>query len=268
MGQILRVSVAMHVLFHIESDAPIADSISNEATEAAINFVEVCCQHTAYISGWGKIDDELELVVAGEGVIHETVHGPQQESNKTLLLNLPGKFLDVSFWVHQKRKFWNRGGIEGALQALTKLQEDGMGKLKAQWRLLSSTRLPFRKILRERQHSQENWPRNTTSPSFNIQGPLKTQRSKTNMAQMTWKMVKAFLGNSLQVKWQHLGEVQERLSEVTVKAQERVPKVHHARASKAHQSASTCSIQTSYCCDTNQYLFNHIYMTSPSYYTT
>ncbi len=129
MGQILRVSVAMHVLFHIESDAPIADSISNKATEAAINFVEVCCQHTAYISGRGKIDDELELVVAGEGVVHETVHGPQQESNETLLLNLPGKFLDVSFWVHQKRKFRNRGGIEGALQALTKLQEDGMGKL-------------------------------------------------------------------------------------------------------------------------------------------
>ena len=56
MGQILRVGVAMHVLFHLESENPIPDSISHEAIEAAINFVEVCCQHTAYISGRGNID--------------------------------------------------------------------------------------------------------------------------------------------------------------------------------------------------------------------
>ena len=90
-----------------------------------------CCQQTAYISGRGQIDHEMELVLAAEGSAPDTALGPQQESNEALLLNLPGKSLDVSFWVHQKRKFRNRGGIEAALQALKNLQEDGMGELQS-----------------------------------------------------------------------------------------------------------------------------------------
>ena len=35
------------------------------AIEAAIDFVEVCCQHTAYVTGRGDIYIEVDLVEAG-----------------------------------------------------------------------------------------------------------------------------------------------------------------------------------------------------------
>ena len=62
MGQLLRVSVAMHVLFHIDKEEPLSSIVSDIAIEAAINFVEVCCQHTAYITGRGLINQELNNV--------------------------------------------------------------------------------------------------------------------------------------------------------------------------------------------------------------
>ena len=65
MGQTLRTSAAMHVLFSIDEDAPLPSTISNEAINAAIDFVEVCCQHTAYITGRGLIHEEVESVNAG-----------------------------------------------------------------------------------------------------------------------------------------------------------------------------------------------------------
>ena len=134
MGQILQVSAALHILFRVESEdppqGPLPDTISQDAVKAAINFVEVCCQHTAYISGRGSIESELELVQAGDDCTHETANEPQQESTEALVLSLPGQTLDVSYWVHKKRRFRHRGGIEGALQAMKNLQEDGMGKLE------------------------------------------------------------------------------------------------------------------------------------------
>ena len=66
MGQFLRVSAAMHVLFHLGNEAEIPDTITQSAIEAGIDFVEVCCQHTAYITGRGSIDHELELAEAGK----------------------------------------------------------------------------------------------------------------------------------------------------------------------------------------------------------
>lgn len=134
MGQILRVSVALHILFRVEREDPLqdplSDTISQDAIKAAINFVEVCCQHTAYISGRGKIENELELMQAGDDSVCETTKEPQQESTEALILGLPGESLDVSYWVHKKRRFRHRGGIEGALKAMKNLQENGMGKLE------------------------------------------------------------------------------------------------------------------------------------------
>ena len=43
MGQILRVRAAMHILFNVESDE-IPETITQEAINAVIDFVEVCCQ--------------------------------------------------------------------------------------------------------------------------------------------------------------------------------------------------------------------------------
>ena len=56
----------MHVLFSIESEGDLPDTISNLAIEAAIDFVEVCCQHTAYITGRGNIDEHLGILDAGK----------------------------------------------------------------------------------------------------------------------------------------------------------------------------------------------------------
>ena len=130
MGQILRVSVALHILFRVELEDPLPDTISRDAIKAAINFVEVCCQHTAYISGRGEIENELELVQAGDPSAHATATETQQESTEALILGLPGDILDVSYWVNKKRRFRNRGGIEGALQAMKNLQKNKMGTLE------------------------------------------------------------------------------------------------------------------------------------------
>ena len=65
-GQISRVSASMHVLFSVEGDE-LPDTISNLALDCAIDFVEVCCQHTAYnITGRGNIDEHLCILDAGK----------------------------------------------------------------------------------------------------------------------------------------------------------------------------------------------------------
>ena len=100
MGQILRVSVALHILFRVEHEDslqdPVPDIISQEAIKAAINFVEVCCQHSAYISGHGQIDNELELVQVNHDSVCEFAKEQQHESIEALILGLPGQSLDVS----------------------------------------------------------------------------------------------------------------------------------------------------------------------------
>lgn len=72
-GQILRVAAAFHVLFqlhdadseHVEpieeenSTSDIDDTISDKEIAAAIGFVNLCCQQTAYVAGRGKISEEL-----------------------------------------------------------------------------------------------------------------------------------------------------------------------------------------------------------------
>lgn len=69
MGQILRVSLNMHILFHLDKEEPLPEVVSEAAIMAAINFVEVCCQHTAYIFGRGNIYHELELLETGDNLI-------------------------------------------------------------------------------------------------------------------------------------------------------------------------------------------------------
>lgn len=58
-GLILRVAGMLHVLFHLESSGDISSEISIEAIEAAKDFVDVCCQHTAFVAGRGEIQDAI-----------------------------------------------------------------------------------------------------------------------------------------------------------------------------------------------------------------
>ena len=71
-GQVLRVAAALQVLFSLKEDdteeqLPTAGVvlISEDAIKAAIDFVELCCQQTAYMAGRGKISDELAIHMAG-----------------------------------------------------------------------------------------------------------------------------------------------------------------------------------------------------------
>ena len=73
MGQILRVSAAMHLLFHIDKDDSLPSTITETAIKCAIDFVEVCCQHTAYLTGRGNIEQELKLIELGKYCLCEIV---------------------------------------------------------------------------------------------------------------------------------------------------------------------------------------------------
>ena len=66
MGQTLRVAASMHVLFRLEDEEPLPSTIFDQAINAAIDFVEVCCQQTAYIAGRGKIRDEINMSHSGK----------------------------------------------------------------------------------------------------------------------------------------------------------------------------------------------------------
>ena len=65
-GQILRVSACLHVLFCIETPTVIPDVIS---MEAAIDMVDVCIQHAAYLAGRGDVNEMIEDM--GKGRFHD-----------------------------------------------------------------------------------------------------------------------------------------------------------------------------------------------------
>ena len=66
LGQTVRISVAMHILFHNDNDGnELSSKVIQAAIEAVINFVEVCCQHTAYIAGHSDINELLKLFETG-----------------------------------------------------------------------------------------------------------------------------------------------------------------------------------------------------------
>ena len=79
----------------------------------------------------GQIENELELVQAGDDPARENAKESQQQSTETLVLGLPGECLDVSYWVYKKR-FCHHGGIDidGTLQTMKNLQANGMRKLE------------------------------------------------------------------------------------------------------------------------------------------
>ena len=68
-GQILRVAASFHILFQlhsepVEEEDSTEDTISDIEIAAAIGFVSLCCQQTAYMAGRGKISDELRIIEA------------------------------------------------------------------------------------------------------------------------------------------------------------------------------------------------------------
>ena len=61
-GQILRVAAVLQVLFHVDNPHNIPAKVGEDAMKAAISFVDLCIQHAAYITGRGRVQDEVESV--------------------------------------------------------------------------------------------------------------------------------------------------------------------------------------------------------------
>ena len=79
-GQILRIAACLQMFFsdtlekhqnsqddddHDDDEiiipaATLPTTITEDALKAAINFVQVCCQHTAYITGRQTIENEIK----------------------------------------------------------------------------------------------------------------------------------------------------------------------------------------------------------------
>ena len=61
-GQVLRVAVALDVLFHCDTPLNVPDHVSGEAVRAAVNFVDLCLQHAAYFAGRGDISEAIQAL--------------------------------------------------------------------------------------------------------------------------------------------------------------------------------------------------------------
>ena len=64
-GQVLRLAAVLHVLFTLGSDQPTDDVVSEAAVVAAINFIQVVCQQTAFIAGRGSLEEEIQRFRSG-----------------------------------------------------------------------------------------------------------------------------------------------------------------------------------------------------------
>lgn len=64
-GLILRVAGVLHVLFHLDKPDDIPSIISEAALQAAENYVDLCCQHTAFLAGKGDIEDAIFKIQKG-----------------------------------------------------------------------------------------------------------------------------------------------------------------------------------------------------------
>lgn len=60
-GQVLRLATIFHMLFRIDNpEQDLPDEVSETAIQAAVNFIQVACQQTAYIAGRGGLIEEIE----------------------------------------------------------------------------------------------------------------------------------------------------------------------------------------------------------------
>ena len=60
-GLVLRVATVLHLLFHLEGGGTsVPQVVSDQAVSAAIDFIKLTCQQTAYIVGRGSIEGEVQ----------------------------------------------------------------------------------------------------------------------------------------------------------------------------------------------------------------
>lgn len=73
-GQVLRVAAALHVLFNLGSKEVVPKEISEEAMMAAINFVRLCCQQTAFKGGRSEISEEIQIIKSSVFVVNGSIN--------------------------------------------------------------------------------------------------------------------------------------------------------------------------------------------------
>ena len=65
-GQLLRVAVALHVLFNRENPMNIPRTVSDEAVKAAECLIDLCVQHAAYLAGRGDVQETISAIQPGK----------------------------------------------------------------------------------------------------------------------------------------------------------------------------------------------------------
>lgn len=70
-GHVLRLAAVFHMLFCIElPDEDLDDEIPEVALKAAVNFVQVACQQTAYMAGKGLLTEEVDKFKTSEWLVN------------------------------------------------------------------------------------------------------------------------------------------------------------------------------------------------------
>ncbi|XP_065911094.1 uncharacterized protein [Dysidea avara] len=141
-GQVLRVAAVLHVLSYIkvqnddsavetQQSDEIASVISESAIKAAVNFVSLCCQQTAYMTGRGNIKEEVEMLKTSlqDSSLLDCSSSGAELNTPGYCLKLPGKQLNLSALLYAK-KFRAYGYKSGAVDAFKELEAEGLGVLE------------------------------------------------------------------------------------------------------------------------------------------
>ena len=74
-GQVLRLTAVMHMLFNIDNvDQPLEEEVGELAVKAAVNFIQLACQQTAFIAGKGTLQEEMDKFKAGNYDLSSHIH--------------------------------------------------------------------------------------------------------------------------------------------------------------------------------------------------
>lgn len=72
-GQILCIAATLHVLFHINTPLEIPAIIGVDALKAAVNIVDVCIQHAAFLAGRGDIEETIQEMEKGTYTVDKSL---------------------------------------------------------------------------------------------------------------------------------------------------------------------------------------------------
>ena len=113
-GLILRVAAVMHVAFHLESPHEIPKEISQKALEAAQDFVDMCCQHAAFMAGRGEIADVIQQLQTGLNNHILGISVQKKLHTNHILLVYTWAFESVHTEIHRDTKV-KKKGLEGGM---------------------------------------------------------------------------------------------------------------------------------------------------------